>query len=308
MSKSLIYRKFGEPEQVLELTEREKRELQAGELRVRMHYAPVNPSDLIPMTGAYAHRTSLPEIAGYEGVGRIVEVGNGVSSELLGRRILPLQGEGTWQEEVICDLEQAFFVPEGLGDLSASQLYINPLTAYLLCTEVFHLGKGKTLAVNAGGSAIGKLFAQFSKIFDFDYIAICRDKYHDEELLTLGASEVRQNLAGLAVDAAIDCVGGQAGTDLAACVKAGGQFQTLGLLSGEQIDWERVSQLPIEVGIFHLRHWILDGKWQEQLMTIAQLVLEGRLAINRNVEIFSFTEFKSALSSDKKAILYFSEN
>jgi NADPH:quinone reductase-like Zn-dependent oxidoreductase len=44
--------------------------LKPGELRVRMHYSPVNASDLIPITGAYRHRTPLPAVAGYEGLAK----------------------------------------------------------------------------------------------------------------------------------------------------------------------------------------------------------------------------------------------
>ena len=36
---------------------------------------PINPSDLIPITGAYAHRIPLPNIPGYEGVGIVEDVG-----------------------------------------------------------------------------------------------------------------------------------------------------------------------------------------------------------------------------------------
>ena len=40
---------------------------------------PINPSDLIPITGAYAHRIPLPNIPGYEGVGIVEDVGAGVT-------------------------------------------------------------------------------------------------------------------------------------------------------------------------------------------------------------------------------------
>ena len=67
------------------------------------------------------------------------------------------------------------FVPDTLDLISASQLYINPLTAWLLCTEVLALKPGQKLAVNAAGSTIGQIFAQLSQILGFDFIAITRD-------------------------------------------------------------------------------------------------------------------------------------
>ena len=68
MYSSFSYESYGLPHQVLRLKEKCQPSLQPQELLVKMLYAPVNPSDLIPMTGAYAHRISLPATAGYEGL------------------------------------------------------------------------------------------------------------------------------------------------------------------------------------------------------------------------------------------------
>lgn len=68
-----------------------------------------------------------------------------------------------------------FFVPESLDSILASQLYINPLTAWLLCTEVLALKPGQKLAVNAAASSIGQIFAQLSRILGFEFIAITRN-------------------------------------------------------------------------------------------------------------------------------------
>lgn len=255
MYQSFIYESYGLPHQVLKLKEKCQPHLHPQELLVKMLYAPVNPSDLIPMTGAYAHRISLPATAGYEGVGLVADVGSALSRKLIGQRVLPLEGEGTWQSFVKCPASHAFFVPEPLDSISASQLYINPLTAWLLCTEVLALKPGQKLAVNAAASSIGQIFAQLSRILGFEFIAITRNNKKYQLLKERGAQELRTDLHNLEVDAAIDCVGGQAGTDLASCVRSGGKFQALGLLSGEQVDWEKLAQLPIDVGIFHLRHW-----------------------------------------------------
>jgi NADPH:quinone reductase-like Zn-dependent oxidoreductase len=67
---ALWYRRFGEPASVLQPEITAPGALKPGELRVRMHYSPVNASDLIPITGAYRHRTPLPAVAGYEGLAK----------------------------------------------------------------------------------------------------------------------------------------------------------------------------------------------------------------------------------------------
>ncbi len=98
---ALCYRQFGEPESVLQQETAAKAPLQPGMLRVQMLLSPVNASDLIPITGAYRHRITLPAIAGYEGVGRVIAAPDDAAS-LLGQRVLPLRGEGTWQQIVDC--------------------------------------------------------------------------------------------------------------------------------------------------------------------------------------------------------------
>ncbi|MEG1531267.1 MAG: zinc-dependent alcohol dehydrogenase family protein, partial [Lactococcus sp.] len=272
-------------------------------------YAPVNPSDLIPMTGAYAHRISLPATAGYEGVvlvegvGLVEDVGSALSRKLIGQRVLPLEGEGTWQSFVKCPASHAFFVPESLDSISASQLYINPLTAWLLCTEVLALKPGQKLAVNAAASSIGQIFAQLSRILGFEFIAITRNNKKHQLLKERGAQELRTDLHNLEVDAAIDCVGGQAGTDLAFCVRPGGKFQALGLLSGEQVDWEKLAQLPIDVGIFHLRHWnakLSPAEWQRSMQTLSHLAVNGRLLINQAVDIIPYEQLIETLASPQQ--------
>ncbi|MGO2685920.1 MAG: alcohol dehydrogenase catalytic domain-containing protein, partial [Enterococcus italicus] len=147
---------------VVQLVRSEPQPLQADEVRIAISHVSVNPSDLIPITGAYAHRTPLPAVVGYEGVGTIVEVGSSELKELIGQRALSLDG-GTWQRYVVSKREQLILVPNSLPDELACQMYINPLTAWVLCMEWMSLSPGETLLVNAANSAIGKLFLQLAQ-------------------------------------------------------------------------------------------------------------------------------------------------
>lgn len=91
-NESLLYTEFGQPSAVVQLVRSEPQPLQADEVRIAISHVSVNPSDLIPITGAYAHRTPLPAVVGYEGVGTIVEVGSSELKELIGQRALSLDG------------------------------------------------------------------------------------------------------------------------------------------------------------------------------------------------------------------------
>lgn len=56
---AIVYDRYGPPAAVLTLKRLPLAPLAGGRVRVRMRFAPVNPSDLIPVTGAYRHRTRL---------------------------------------------------------------------------------------------------------------------------------------------------------------------------------------------------------------------------------------------------------
>ena len=73
-----VVRAFGDPRQVIDLEEAERPEPGPGEVEIRIRRAAINPSDLIPVTGAYRSRTPLPFVPGFEGVGEIVRLGEGV--------------------------------------------------------------------------------------------------------------------------------------------------------------------------------------------------------------------------------------
>ncbi|WP_342515266.1 zinc-dependent alcohol dehydrogenase family protein [Sporosarcina sp. FSL K6-1522] len=299
------------PEDVLKVENKIILPPMEGEVLVKMKMRPINPSDLIPIKGSYAHRISLPGIPGYEGVGIVEDVGPGVSQALLGRRVLPLRGEGTWQEHVTVSADFAVAVPKTIDDYTAAQLYINPLTAWVICTEELKLKRGDTLLVNACGSAIGRIFAQLAKILGFRLIAVTRNHTYTEQLLQLGATHVINTSEtplhqaimkltnGYGATAAIDSIGGSAGTALAFCVRTNGILITIGLLSGEAINWADISnQANVHVKLFHLRHWnqrVSVETWQKTFHTIIQLILDEKLQLMEPGLQFDLTDVKEAV-------------
>ena len=63
------------PQDVIHPVEFEAPQLEAGQALVRVIAAPVNPSDLLTLTGEYGDLPPLPAIGGREGVGRVAELG-----------------------------------------------------------------------------------------------------------------------------------------------------------------------------------------------------------------------------------------
>ncbi|AMC35624.1 zinc-dependent alcohol dehydrogenase family protein [Janthinobacterium sp. B9-8] len=310
-NRCILYREFGKPLDVLNLETEAITLLRAGEIRAEMKLAPINPSDLIPIYGHYAHRIALPQIVGYEGVAEICEVGQGVSASLLGQRILPLRGEGTWQQLITLPAANAVFIPDEISDIAAAQLYINPLTAWLICHEEFKLKAGGILIVNAANSAIGKIFAQLCQQLGVKMIAVVRRP--QPALLDLGAwavidsakekvlEQVLKLSEGKGADYAIDLIGGLQGTELASSLAEQGQFLVLGLLSGQTVDWPYIhTHLKIKSSMFHLRMWntkVSKDQWHRVLNHVIALVKNKQLLLQEKGDIFVMDDFQLAIQA-----------
>lgn len=302
---------FGSPEDVLSVEDKKVKPPKENEVLVRMLARPINPSDLIPIRGSYAHRISLPTIPGYEGVGVVEEVGSNVSNQLIGRRVLALRGEGTWQAYVRTSAEFAVPIPEFIDDFTAGQMYINPITAWVICTEVLKLQPNDTLLVNACGSSIGRIFAQLAKVLGFKLVAVTRNDKFTEDLLDLGASYVINTSSasltetvmeltnGRGAVAAIDSVGGPSGNELAFCVRPNGKFLTIGLLSGMQVNWmEIVNKAKVKANLFHLRNWnknVSINEWRGAFDHVIRLLGEQKLQLMVADSTYDLLDIKSAI-------------
>ena len=310
-AKCIKFYEFGSPKDVLRVESNRIELPKDNEVLVRMLARPINPSDLIPIRGSYSHRISLPNIPGYEGVGIVEDVGPLVSQHLIGKRVLPLRGEGTWQEFVKASAEFAVPIPDSIDNFTAAQMYINPITAWVVCTEVLKLKPNDVLLVNACGSSIGRIFTQLSKVLGFRLIAVTRNNKHTEELLRLGAEyvidtstaplyeTVMELTNGIGADAAIDSIGGPDGNALAFSLRPNGHFLTIGLLSGIQVNWaEIVTKAKVHANIFHLRHWnkeVSPYKWQETFRHLIRLVENKQLRFMTVHSTYDLADVKAAV-------------
>ncbi|MGE6375894.1 zinc-dependent alcohol dehydrogenase family protein [Peribacillus muralis] len=308
----ITFHEFGSPQNVLKVERKKVQPPLEREFLVRMTTRPINPSDLLPIRGAYSHRIPLPAIPGYEGVGIVEEVGPSVSKNLIGKRVLPLRGEGTWQEYVRAPADLAIVIPDSIETHVAAQLYINPLTAWLICTETLALKPDDALVVNACGSSIGRIFTQLSNILGFKLIAVTRNDRYTDELLKLGADHVIDTSStsmieavmevtnGRGAKAAIDSVGGIAGSELASCVQPTGILLTIGLLSGQSVNWSKISQqTKVQVNMFHLRHWNQQASvrtWQETFNLLMGFIDDKSLKLMLPRSHFDLRDVQEAIT------------
>ncbi|HYG90807.1 MAG TPA: zinc-dependent alcohol dehydrogenase family protein [Azospirillum sp.] len=296
MARAIRYDRFGEPTEVLRLHELPDAEPGPGEVLVRMTARSVNPSDLLTIRGTYAQHTPLPSTPGWEGVGTVVAAGPGASADLVGKRVLPLRGAGTWQELVTAPAAWAVPVPAGIADGMAAQLYINPVAVWLMLTEELRLAPGDVLLVNAAGSACGRIAAQLCRERGLRMVGIVRSDAYTDELRALGAAAVvntaREPVGpvvarlteGRGAAAALDAVGGAAGAALLDHLAPGGALLAYGLLSGALLrpDAAELARRGLTARDYWLRRWVercTPEAWHTAFAAIMERVANGRLVL-----------------------------
>lgn len=223
-------------------------------VRVRMRFAPVNPSDLIPVTGAYRHRTRLPAVAGYEGLGEVVAAPYG-SRLAAGQRVLPLRGGGTWQRFIDLDETWLVPVPPAVDDLLAARGYINPLTAMLMLKR--WPVAGKHLVLTAASSSCASLLGQWALAMGARSVSgIIRSPQHRARLEQAGIYPILDTDRALMEkvsqhsDLVFDAVGGELANTLLSVLPGSSTLISYGLLSGRPLTQTRGSAT---VRKFHLR-------------------------------------------------------
>lgn len=293
----LRYRAFGSPSKKLRLERDESQDAPNPFLRVSMSLAPINPSDLIPITGAYAHRIKLPAVAGHEGVGKVVDAPH-THAELIGQRVLPLRGRGTWQGFVDCDPSLAISVPDDINDTAAARSYINPLAAIRMLRKWPVLGK-RVLLTGAGSTCANLLGLWAQQEGAAEVIGVYRSSGRAKELRELGIEPLRIsdnstiNHIAKNVDVTFDALGGPIATSILESMKDNSIFVGYGLLSGQQL--APVIRPQARYHRFHLRdelETLSTREWQQQFHAIWPRLRETGLP---GVRIFPVTNWREAI-------------
>lgn len=297
----LRYRSFGSPSKQLGLERDESRDTRKHLLRVNMSLAPINPSDLIPVTGPYAHRIKLPAVAGYEGVGKVVDAPH-IHADLIGQRVLPLRGVGTWQYFVECDPALAISVPNDIDDTTAARSYINPLSAIQMLRKWPVLGK-RVLLTGAGSTCANLLGLWAQQQGATKVIGIYRSSGREKALRKLGIKPVRIddysaiNNAAKDIDITFDALGGPIATSILRSMKSESIFVGYGLLSGQQL--APATRPRACYHRFHLRdelQTLTTHQWQQQFNAIWPRLREAELP---DVRIFPLTDWRKAIDYAK---------
>ena len=126
----------GGPE-ALELVDVPETHAGPGQIRIQVHAAAVNPTDLMARNGSRAEQQKLdppPYVPGMDVAGIVDEVGAGVSTgvkigDAVIAMVVPQASHGGYREQIVLDARAVVVAPRGTTHVQACTLPMNGLTA-----------------------------------------------------------------------------------------------------------------------------------------------------------------------------------
>lgn len=242
--KSVYEQRGPVPQDVIKAVPFEPPEPAAGQALVAVLAAPINPADVLMLTGGYGVLPPLPAVGGSEGVGRVVAVGEGVSHLQPGQTVLLPAGSGSWASHLVADARRLVPLPPGADARQLAMLTVNPATASLLLSEFVTLQPGDWVIQNVANSGVGGYLTQLARLRGLRTVNIVRRESAAAAVKADGGDvvlvdgddlgrRVKDAVSGAPIRLGIDAVGGQATNRLAMCVAEGGTVVNYGLMSGE---------------------------------------------------------------------------
>ena len=173
MLKAEYQQRGPQPHEVIAAVALQLPEPGAGQVRIKVLAAPINPSDVLTLTGEYGMLPPLPAIGGNEGVGRVEALGAEVSNLKVGQMVLLPVGCGTWVSHLNAAANKLIPLPEA-DPQQLAMLTVNPPTASLMLSEFVDLKPGDWVIQNAANSGVGSYLIQLAKLRGFKTINVVR--------------------------------------------------------------------------------------------------------------------------------------
>jgi NADPH:quinone reductase-like Zn-dependent oxidoreductase len=306
----------------LKLTEREEPRPGPGQVLLCMKAFSLNFRDQMMIKGTYNPKIRLPFVPLSDGVGEVVELGNGVTHAKKGDRVagtffqnwaagelteanarsaLGGGGVGVLAEYVVLDEKGIVHVPEHLTDEEAATLPCAGLTAWNALFEAGAVRPGESVLIQGTGGV--SIFAlQFARLAGARVIATSSNDRKLERVRALGASDginyrstpdweesVRQLSGGAGVDHVVEVGGAGTLAKSLRAIRIGGQISLIGVLATGA---REVNPLPILMKSVRVRGIFVGSREMFEAMNRAIRLQQLRPIVDRT---FGFAETKEAL-------------
>lgn len=223
--RAVMLTRKGGPE-VLETVELPLREPGPGEARVRVRACGVGATDVAMRYVYYPYAPKKPFVPGYDVVGEVDAIGEGVTNVKPGDRVAAITVHGGYAEYLYRGADELVPVPAGLDDAEVVALILNYVTAYQMIHRIAKQQPGGTALVTGANGGVGQALLELLRLASVTAIGAASKRAH-ELVRSLGATPIESRDAPIdagvhaiypgGVDVAYDALGGRF---LGQCIRA----------------------------------------------------------------------------------------
>jgi NADPH:quinone reductase-like Zn-dependent oxidoreductase len=274
--KRIIVTHYGGPD-ALQVIEEECPEPKAGEVRVKVLAAGVSLPDLMMREGIHPETPSLPFTPGWDLVGVVDRVGNGVTGIEPGQIVAALPISGAYAEFICLRQRELVPVPAGLDAAEAVSLVLNYITAYQMLHRSAKVRTGQRVLIHGAAGGVGSALLQLGRLAGLEMYGTCSPRgastvselggvpidYTDQDFV----KEIH-NLTGEGADVVFDGIGGPHIWRSRKALRPGGRVVAYGLTgslrggrlaSGRSGDRHRFREIAI-FGVYIAGGWLFPGR------------------------------------------------
>ncbi len=249
MPKAIRFHDLGGPD-VLRIEDVPRRAPGAGEVQLAVEAVGLNRAESAYYHGQYVEQPELPSGLGYEAVGRITAVGEGVDAALVGTRTGTVPGYSMNKfpvlgEQAVVPVDVLAPIPNDYSATGGAAVWMQYATAYgALAASGRAVSTGDAVLITAASSSVGLAAIQVVRAQGGISIATTRTSAKKDRLLALGAdhvivteeedlvARVREITGGEGVRVVFDPIGGEGIDALAQATANGGSIYLYGMLAG----------------------------------------------------------------------------
>jgi NADPH2:quinone reductase len=171
----VIVAHYGGPD-ALQVVEEECPEPKDGEVRVRVLAAGVSLPDIMAREGIHPETPPVPFTPGWDLVGVVDRLGDGVSGIEPGQIVAALPIHGAYAEFLCLPQRELVPVLSGLDAAEAVSLVLNYITAYQMMHRSAHVKPGQRALIHGAAGGVGTALLQLGRLAGLEMYGTCSSR------------------------------------------------------------------------------------------------------------------------------------
>ncbi|NPV90174.1 MAG: zinc-binding dehydrogenase [Firmicutes bacterium] len=236
--KRVIITGFGGPEVLQVVEETALPEPEPGEVRIKVLAAGAAFTDVMIRKGMYPDVKEKPPFSpGYDLVGVVDKLGEGMTRFKVGQRVADLTVIGAYSEYLCLPADRLVPVPDGLDASEAVSVILAYVTAYQMLHRIAKVKARQRILIHGAGGAVGTAMLQLGRLLDLEMYGTASESKHGLIAQT-GATPIDYrsedwvtrlyDLTGDGVDFVFDPIGGVSFKQSLKAIRPGGKLVAYG--------------------------------------------------------------------------------